>query len=122
MIGLGRATYKAFGPRALKIPWIGFDRTKGSKPQMARIIGVSFWTNPGASSAIPSKDKIKGAKPSMAGRVYSFFRAGTLESTGTSIISSIMTKVKEASILIPRGILQRHFYKYSSHLSLTLLT
>ena len=29
MTGLGKAAYKASGPRALEIPWIGFDKTKG---------------------------------------------------------------------------------------------
>ena len=50
----------------------------------------------------------------MAGMVYPFFGAGTLESTGDSIISSIMTKVKGTGILILRGTLQRRSYKYSS--------
>ena len=48
---------------------------------------------------IPTKDKIKGAKPLMVDGVCSFFGDGTPESTGDSIISSIMTKVGGAGIL-----------------------
>ena len=38
MTGLGKAASKAFGLGALEIPWIGFGRTKGSKP---RIVGTT---------------------------------------------------------------------------------
>ena len=62
--------------------------------------------------------KTKGVKPSMAGMVCPFFGAGTLESAGDSIISSIMTEVGGAGVLIPRGTLQRHSCKYSSQFSL----
>ena len=50
----------------------------------------------------------------MAGVVCPFFGAGTLKSTGDSIISSITTKVKGTGILILKETLQRHSYKYSS--------
>ena len=42
MTRLGRVASKAFGPGALKIPWIGFGRTRGLKPQMVGTIGVPF--------------------------------------------------------------------------------
>ena len=50
----------------------------------------------------------------MAGMVCPFFGAGTLKSTGDSIISSVTTKVKGTGILILKETLQRHSYKYSS--------
>ena len=78
---------------------------------MTGTAGVPFWTNSRDDLAVPSKDKIKGAKPSM---VCSFFRAGNLKSTGDSIISSITTEVGGTSVLILGGTLQRRFCKYSS--------
>ena len=63
MTGLGKVASKAFGLDALKSLWIGFGRIRGSKPRMAGTMEVSFWTNLGVGLAIPSKDKIKGAKP-----------------------------------------------------------
>ena len=62
---------------------------------------------------IPTKDKIKGAKPLMADKVCSFFRVGTPKSIGDSMIFSIVTEVKKAGILIPGVTLQRPSYKYS---------
>ena len=69
MTGLGKAASKAFGLGALEIPWIGFGRTRGSKPRIVGTIGIPFQTNLGDGSAILGKDKIKGAKPLMAGMV-----------------------------------------------------
>ena len=114
MTRLGKAASKAFGPRAPKIPQIGLGRNRGLKPRMAGTTGVPFQTNLGDDLEIPGKDKIKGAKPSMAGMVCPFFGASNLETSGDSIISLIMTKVGEASILILGGTLQRHSRKYSS--------
>ena len=65
---------------------------------MARTTRVPFWINPGDGLVIPNKDKIKGEKPSMAGMACPVFGVGTPESTGDSIISSITTKVKGASV------------------------
>ena len=54
----------------------------------------------------------------MSSMVCSFFRASTLESMGDSITSSITNEVEGASILIPRGTLQRRSCNYSSQYSL----
>lgn len=50
----------------------------------------------------------------MVGIICSFFGVGSLESTGDSIISLIMTEVGGVGVLIPRGILQRRSCKFSS--------
>ena len=47
--------------------------------------------------------KTKAVKPSMAGMVCPFFKAGALESTCDFLISSIMTGVKGAGVLIHGG-------------------
>ena len=47
--------------------------------------------------------KTKAVKPSMPGMVCPFFEAGALESTGDFLISSIMTRVKGASVLFHGG-------------------
>ena len=114
MTGLGRVASKVFGLGALEIPWIGFGKTRGLKPRIAGMIVVPFRKNPGDGLAILGKDNIEGAKPSIAGRVCSFFGADTPDSTGDSIISLITTQVGGASILILGGTLQRHSCKYSS--------
>ena len=31
-VGLGKVAFKAFGPGALEIPWMGLGKTRGSKP------------------------------------------------------------------------------------------
>ena len=72
---------------------------------------IPFWTNPRDGSMILSKDKIKGAKPLMAGMACPFFGASTPKSVDDSTISSIMTVVGGASVLIPGGNLQRHSHK-----------
>ena len=54
----------------------------------------------------------------MVGMVCPFFGAGTLESTGNSIIIFITINVRGASVLIPSGTLQRHSRKYLSQSSL----
>ena len=53
--------------------------------------------------------KTKGVKPSTVGMACPFFGAGTSESTGDFVISSIMIKVEGAE-----GILHKHSCKYSS--------
>jgi len=50
--------------------------------------------------------------------VCPFFGAGTLESTGNSIIIFITINVRGAGVLIPSGTLQRHSRKYLSQSSL----
>jgi len=40
--GLGRVVFKAFGTKALEIPWMDLGRTKGSKPKMVGTIRVPF--------------------------------------------------------------------------------
>ena len=63
---------------------------------------------------ILGKDKIKGAKPSMAGMVCSFFGVSALKSIGDSIISLITIEVRGANVLIPGGTIQNCSCKYSS--------
>ena len=53
--------------------------------------------------------KTKGVKPLTIGMACPFFGAGTSESTGDFVISSIMIKVEGA-----KGILHKHSCKYSS--------
>ena len=53
--------------------------------------------------------KIKGVKPLTIGMACPFFGAGTSESTGDFVISSIMIKVEGVE-----GILHKHSCKYSS--------
>ena len=112
MTRLGKAASKAFRLGAPKIPWIGFGRTRGSKPRMVGTKGVPFWINPRDDSTIIGNAKTKGAKPSTSGTVCPFFGAGAPESIGDSF-SSIMTKVRGAE-----GILHRCSRKYSSQSSL----
>ena len=52
--------------------------------------------------------KTKGVKPSTVGMACPFFGAGAFESTGDSVISSIMIKVEGAE-----GILHKRSCKYS---------
>ena len=70
---------------------------------------------------IPSKDKIKGAKPLMADKVCSFFRAGTPKSIGDSIISSIIIEVKGVGILNPKEPYKGALLSTCPSLSLNLL-
>ena len=109
MTRLGRAASKTFWLRALEISWTDFGKTRGSKPRIVGMTGVPFWTNIGDGSVILGKDKIKGAKPSMVGRICSFFEASTPKSTGGSIISSMTTEVRRVG-----GILHRRSHKYLS--------
>ena len=76
---------------------------------MVRMKKVPFWINPGYGFVTTSNAKTRGVKPLMAGMVCPFSGAGTLESTGDSIISSIMTEVGGAG-----GILHKLSCKYSS--------
>ena len=71
------------------------------------MIGVPFWINPGDGFAIIGNAKTKGAKPSIVGMVCSFFEAGTPESTGNSVVSSITIEVRGVGVLILGGTLQR---------------
>ena len=114
MTGLGRTTSKAFGLGAPKIPWINLGRTRGSKPQMEGTTSDSFQINLGDGFATAGNAKTKGVKPSMTSIVCPFFRAGALESIGDSMISSITTKVRGASVPILGQTLQRRSCKYSS--------
>ena len=109
MTRLGRVASKAFGPVAQEIPWIGFDRIRGSKPRIAWTTGVPFLVNPGDDSMTASNAKTRGVKTSMAGMACPFFGSGASESTSDFVISSIMTEVEGA-----RGILHKRSYKYSS--------
>ena len=109
MTRLGRVASKAFGPVAQEIPWIGFDRIRGSKPRIAWTTGVPFLVNPGDDSMTASNAKTRGVKPSMAGMAYPFFGDGISESTGDFVISLITTKAQGA-----RGILHKRSCKYSS--------
>ena len=118
MTGLGKAASKAFGPSALKIPWIDFGKTRGLKPRIAGMDWVPLWTTLEDDSTILGSDKIKGAKPSMTSMAHTFFGAGTPESTGDSTFSLIKTEVGRAGILILEGTLQRHSCKYSFQSSL----
>ena len=54
MTRLGRVASKAFRPIAQEIPWIGFDRIRGSKPRIAWTTGVPFLVNPGDDSMTAS--------------------------------------------------------------------
>ena len=101
--GLGRIASKAFGPRALKIPWIYLGRIRGSKPGMGGTTWVPFWIYLGDGSAIVGSAKIKGAKPSTVGMVYPFFGAGAPESIDDSVISSITTEVEGAGGILNKG-------------------
>ena len=94
MTGLGRVASKAFRPGALEIPWIGFGRIGGSKSRMVGTTQVPFQINPGKGSITTGNAKTRGVKPSMVGMAYPFFGAGTSESTGDYVISSIMTEVE----------------------------
>lgn len=109
MSGLGRAVSKTFGPKALEIPWIGFGKIRGSKPQMVGTIEVPFWINIVDGFATAGSAKIRGVKPSMEGMVCPFFGVATPESTSDSIMPSIMTKVRGVG-----GILHKRSRKYSS--------
>ena len=105
----GKEASKAFRPRAREIPWIDLGRTRGSKPRMARTIGVPFWINPRDDSVIADNIKTKEVKPSIADRICPFFEAGTPKSIGDFMISLIMTKVGGAGV-----VLHRRSRKYSS--------
>ena len=107
MTRLGKAASKAFGLVALKIPWIGLGRIIGSKPWMVGRTWVPFWINPRNGSTTAGSANTWGVKPLMAGMAYPFFGASAFESTGDSIISSIMTKVEGAG-----GILHKCSFKY----------
>ena len=116
MTGLGRVASKDFGLRAIEIPWIGFGKIRGSKPRIAGTIGVPFWINPGDDSMTAGSAKTRGIKPSMSDMAYSFFGVGASESTGDSVISSIMIKVEGAE-----GILISAFASIHPNPSLILL-
>lgn len=109
MTRLGRAASKSFGLEALEIPWIDLGRTRGSKSQMARTTRVPFQINPGDGFATAGSIEIRGVKPSMAGVACPLFGAGTLESTGDSMISLTITEVRGAG-----GIPDKNSCKYSS--------
>ena len=83
---------------------------------MAGTTGLPFWINLEDGFAIAGSAKTKGVKPSMASMACPFFRAGALESTGDSIISSMMTEVGGVE-----GILHRRSRKYSSQSFLDLI-
>lgn len=112
--GPSKATSKALEPGIPKIPEIDLNKTRGSKPQMAKMTRVPFWINDGNCSTTTGNAKTKGVKPSMAGMVFHFFEVGAPESTDDSIISSIITEVRRGGVLIPGRTLQRRSCKYSS--------
>ena len=76
---------------------------------MGGMTKVPFWINPEDGFATAGNTKTRGVKPLMAGMVCPFFGAGTLESVGDYVISSIITEVGCAG-----GILHKLSCKYSS--------